>query len=119
MGIDYGFKVGIGIGLDEEVAKKIINKFGLEIEEDIVRCVNEEFWYKSAIEDNLLVTFSSGNFYLDDGINYWLGVDIEDFNLNQLEEILQQKDKIIKWFSEFGLDIKWEDLKFINELKIY
>ena len=53
MGIDYGFKVGIGLQLDEELAQKIIDKFELEVEDtdDLKYFVADQFYFKEFEEE--------------------------------------------------------------------
>ena len=70
------------------------------------------------VHDNPITTFSTGNFVCDYDIKHWIGINLEGLDVKLLEELLQNKDRIISWFAEFGLDVKWEDLEFIKELKV-
>lgn len=117
MGIDYGFKVGLGLQLDEELAQKIVDEFELDIDDDLEREVADQFYFKE-FDNNPITTFSTGNFVCDYNIKHWIGINLEGFDVKLLEELLQNKDRVIKWFAEFGLDVKWEDLEFIKELKV-
>ncbi len=118
MGIDYGFEVGIGLQLDEEICEKIIERFELDVEdENVIEFIADNFYFKE-FEHNPITTFSTGDFVCDYDVKHWIGINLEAFDLKYLEEILNNKSDIEMWFKDFGLSVKWEQLEFIKEIRI-
>ena len=118
MGID--FEIGLGLELDEELVGKIIEKLEIDNEddEDLIELISDEL-YCLNFNNNPIGVFTTGDFMCDYNIKHWIGINLDGYSLLELERLLLDKNSIINWFSEFGLDIKFEDLVFIKKIKIH